>query len=126
MSLTVRQLPRSEWSRLDATSLGVQSADLPEGSTVIAVERDGELVACWSGFGLVHYHLEGLGVVPAERGNPSVFRKLLIGMRRHVESLGVPSVWTGARTPEVVGMLATAGAEPIDVALYVLPVKETT
>jgi hypothetical protein len=124
MSLTSRVLPVNEWGKLEGTALGSVRATLPDNTTVIVVERDGRLVACWAGMGLTHYHVEGLEIVPDERGNTSVARRLLMGMREHVASLGVPAVFTGSQTAEVSRMLESAGASPAEMTLYVLPMKD--
>ncbi len=122
--LTVRELPQSEWHKLDGTGIGAVRQLLPQTATVIVVERGENVVACWAGLPTCHYVVEGLEVVPAEQGNVAVLRKLLLGMKAHLRAEGVTNVLTGANTDEIRALLAHAGAVETGVSLYAWPIEE--
>ena len=120
--LTDRLLPPAEWDKLATTNLGHSRSYLPDDADVVVVERDGVIVGCCALLGLRHIHLEGMEIVPEERGNPAVFRHLLAAMRDRIDALHVPSVFAGSQTGEMAEMLARIDATPVNMTIYVLPV----
>jgi N-acetylglutamate synthase-like GNAT family acetyltransferase len=75
------------------------------------VEAEGEIVACWALFSMVH--LEGCWIAPAQRKNAGVVRRLLAGMTRAARDMGAATVWTSATDPDVADLAARLGAVEI-------------
>jgi N-acetylglutamate synthase-like GNAT family acetyltransferase len=109
--MTSRILPREDYGRLVGTELEQVAPLLPEGSRVVVVEAEGEIVACWALFSMVH--LEGCWIAPAQRGNAGVVRRLLAGMTRAARDMGAATVWTSATDPDVADLAARLGAVEI-------------
>lgn len=92
--MTTRLLPRAEYHRLAGTLLESAVAVLPAESVVVAVEDDGQLVACGALYPV--WHLDGVWIAPAYRQRVSVGRRLLRGLRGALQTLHVPEVWAMA------------------------------
>ncbi len=122
MSLTRRVLPRDEWHRLTG-ALGSCWEQIPASSTVLVVERDGAIVAQWSGHPMFQYLVDGLEIVEPERGNPSVARQLLRAMYEHVQTVGVANILTGAADDATRKLLHKAGAKKAEMDMYSWPVE---
>lgn len=121
--LTSRLLPIDEWPRLTG-ALGTVWEQIPTTSTVIVVERDGRIVAQWSGSPVFQYFVDGLEIVPDEQGNIAVARKLLLAMLANVTQVGVSNVLTGAADDKTRALLHTAGAKKADMDLYNWPIGD--
>lgn len=122
MSLSVRPLPVEEWHRLKG-DLGQVKEQLPAGTTVIVVEREGEIVGQWSGMVLTHYHVEGLEILVGDH-KTAIARNLLLGMLAHVRARGESAVLTGAQTEAVRTMLTSVGASKADFDMYAWPIGD--
>lgn len=118
--MTTRVLPVEEWPRLAETTFGpVLGALRPEACEILVVEDGARIVGCWAL--LTVLHVEGVWVADEERRRGAVQRRLLHGMRALVAQHGSSSVWTGAVTPEVEGIIQRLGGEPIPFPSYLLP-----
>src|SRR5258708_3987314 len=94
--MTTRILPATEWGRLIGTEAEVIWPHLvPERTTIVVVERDGQIVGCHVLSWLLH--AECLWIAPQFRGRPSVARRLWLAVQ-HVarDYWHVPSFVTGA------------------------------
>jgi N-acetylglutamate synthase-like GNAT family acetyltransferase len=118
--VTARVLRADEWPRVAHTEIGPALGVLPPGSQILVVEDGAEVAGCWAL--LPYYHVEGLWVAPAYRKRGAVLRRLIVGMRRLAQAVGVRAVWTGSVSDEVTGLLQHYGAQPIPGAHYAMPV----
>ena len=117
-----RLLERDEWHRLSPDSLPEESRDLlPPETVVLAVERDGEIIASW--IALPVWHLEGVWIAPSHRKNVAVVKRLLTGMRGVLRALGLQRVVTHALDDEVRGLLDHLGATALPGTAYSIPVE---
>lgn len=120
--ITTRVLPPEEWTRLvdfePFRSTGLP--DRPDLWRIGVVERDGQIVAFSALFTTVHWDL--FHVVPAERGNPAVFRALLErGAETMIEhQIAVVHTTVPAGQPELEAMLERFGFTRTEGALYYL------
>jgi len=116
-----RILPPDEW----AFKGGDLTAFNPDFSIIVVVEEggpEGRVLARWGATTIVH--VEGLEVVPEAQKNPAVAGALL---RLMVETLLAQNVWevlTQATSPEVEGMIQTAGGRPVPGTTWVIPLKD--
>ncbi len=97
--MTTRNLPESEWNRLDPAkmklpAIGVAAVD----GNVIVVEEAGEIIGCWSIMTCVH--VEGLWIDPRYRGKVAVARRLWNAMRQIVKQRGAKGALMCVVTPE--------------------------
>lgn len=113
---TSRELPPAEWHRLPPTTTQLL---IGEEALVAAVERDGELIACWPALTVIH--ADGAWIRPGYRKNPAVFRTLTERFFQMLRCRGVPQVLTVPQTPEVARILSRWGAVPLG-PLYLLPI----
>jgi hypothetical protein len=121
--MTSRILPVEEWSRLVGTELeSIIGVMIPEQTTVMVVEDgEGAIVGTWA---LIRFlHAEGFWIRPDHRGQGSVLRRLIAVTRAEAHRQGELVVWTGAVTPDVEELLVHAGAAPLPIQHYLLPVN---
>ena len=116
--MIARLLPPEEWSRLDGKMPQVAPLLPPGDVQVVAVESDGEIVACATLFKATHW--EGTWVSPEHR-NGGVVRALLRGARGAAEKLGSVWVFTGANEPKMAATIKRLGGVPIEMETYLLP-----
>lgn len=118
--MTTRMLSRDEWAtKLAGTELEAAVPYL-DGAQVVVVEDGETVVGCWA---LIPYvHVEGVWIAPAHRGRGSVARRLLSGMRRAAQAMGVSTVMTAAISDDVRELLAHLGATKLPGEHYALPV----
>lgn len=123
MTLTARVLPRAEWRRLSETDVDLSAwLKLPEDTTrVVVVERDGEIVGCWTALQMMHF--EGFWIAPAYRRRGSVLRRLLVHMQELLRGYGITQVLTLATTPEVRALLLTANATPVPGDTFMISIQ---
>lgn len=122
-TLTTRELPPEEWSRLDGTELGASWHQLqPTWARVLVVEDGDQIVGCWALMNL--WHLEGLWLAPEWQHRPSVARRLWVGMRRLMASVGAQSAITASVTPNVQALLEKR-AVALPVNWYVMQMGDT-
>lgn len=119
--LQTRILPAEEWPRLAGTELETVWPLLPHDTAqVLVVERNGEIVACWSLMPV--YHVEGLWLAPGSGGG--VFRALIRAMRALVREKGVTAVLTNACTPAVERLIQTARGRQVPGTTHLIPVGD--
>lgn len=107
--MTTRELPPLEWGALEGTELeSVWPVLDPDTSRVLVVEDEGQIVACWAFFRLIH--AEGIWIKPSHRGRMSVVRRVLSGLCRIVPEMGGRAVNTAATSDEVADLLIRLGA----------------
>lgn len=121
--MIVRDLPASEWDRLTGTELErIRVLFRPDQARVLVVENDaGEIVGCWSLFAA--WHVEGLWIAPAYRGQGNVARRLLRTMKSWIRTAGVSGVVTASLDPAVSAYLIRLGAYPLPGAAYIWPMQ---
>ena len=124
--MTIRELPPSEWGRLEHTELGgVIEACPPEQTMVFVVENDAhEIIGCWCCYSMLH--LEGLWIREDHRLKGSVGRRLWGTMRRFLLSRGAIGAVTGSITHDVTQMLERAGARKLPGEQFYLPVVRSS
>lgn len=114
-----RDLPESEWGRLDLPH------QLPRGSRVIAVEdEEGRIVGYWCVITAVH--LEPVWIDPAYRGNASMVRKLWRGVRDVLVDNNVEmAVAVLMRDNPASHVIKRMGFQPVNADLYFAAVNST-
>lgn len=121
--MTIRTLPREEWSKIDAAAgREILAAGVPDSLQVVVVEdADGKIVGSWM---LVQVaHAECLWVAPEHRGRASVFRRLLSGMTRAGRALGVTGLMTHAVDPRVEQLVLGYGGARVPGSAWTFPLK---
>jgi hypothetical protein len=119
--MQARVLPAAEWDRLAETGLDL-TLWLPldrQAAQIVVVEDAGAIVACWSVMAV--RHVEGFWVHPAHRQRGGALRRLFVGMRTLLRSLGATAVVTHAATPDIAALLRAAGATDLGPS-FLLPV----
>jgi len=92
-----RLLPREEWHRLPEQALRDVAQDLPQGTNIIVIEVDGEIIANW--MLMPTWRLEGMYCAPEYRRHAGVARRMLVSMRQLMNVLGVRTVFTTTIEP---------------------------
>ena len=95
--MTARVLPASEWHRIEETGLDVALwSALEAGPTQIVIVEDNaqQIVACWGTFAV--RHVEGFWVRPDHQKRAGTLRRLFVGMRALLATLGTQAVVTQA------------------------------
>jgi hypothetical protein len=109
--LTVRELPPAEFSRLAHLPIGQARVLDPTQVVVLVVEDDGEIVATWAAFSVVH--VDGLWIDPASRQRIGVTRRVVEGMRAALTARQVAEVVTITTAPEVATLAQKVGGTRI-------------
>lgn len=120
--MVTRELPPSEWARLQGMDLAEAVPYLvPDRDVVLVVEDGDRIVGCWA---LVTVrHAEGVWIHPDYRGKTSVARRLWVHMGAIARRLGVSRVVTGADDPGIARLLERHGAEKLSMESYVMAVN---
>lgn len=106
----VRILLPSEWNRLDKSNLNYELLD-ERFTNIMVIERDKEIIAHWALTPI--YHAEGIWIRPDYRGNPTIVRKLLRGMKIMAETVDAPFVITNTSDEKVKELLTKIEAEKL-------------
>lgn len=77
----------------------------------MVVEKDNEIIAHWALTPI--YHAEGVWIKPEFRGNPTVVKNLLRGMKVMAENVGAPFVITNTSDDKVKELLRKIEAEKL-------------
>src|SRR5258708_37907414 len=110
--MIARVLPREEWSRLKGTEAEqLWPALNPSHSRVLVVEDEGEIIATWCLFPMVH--AECLWAKPDHRGVYGAAKALLSLMRQEVAQWKVNAVMTASMSPHVTKLIEKFGGEKI-------------
>lgn len=117
--MTTRILPPEEYFKLDGTEAKDVWSRLPDGSQVIVVEHEGEIVGCWIAMKVLH--AECLYIAPEHRKKSSVGRRLLSALRTIAEREHAKSVWTAAMEDDVRGLLKHFGATQVPGDHFIMP-----
>ena len=126
--MITRILPPEEWGRLVDTPLESSWQDLnPSWAKVLVVEDGDRIVGCWTLLSI--WHLEGLWIAPDYRQKTSVARRIWVGMKRLMGSVGAGAAVTAAITPDIESLLdgrsrALLGPEGERLSWYVLEMGE--
>lgn len=120
MGLETRLLPQEEWHKLAGTEAEALWPHLPESAKVIVVERDGEIVGCWTLMPV--WHAEAVWIAPAHQVKAAVARRLWTTMRSLAASLGARSVFTSALDDRIRHLLEAHGAKQLPGSHYIIPV----
>lgn len=119
--MTVRTLPREQWSRVRHTPLGEALPLLPPDTEVLIVEDEaGAIVGTWAVLRYVHVH--GFWIADAHRKRGAVLRRLLQGLRAAAERWGARAVMTSAETSDVAELIRRYGGRKLPGAPFVFPV----
>lgn len=121
--MVARVLPASEWHRIAETGLDVALwSQLEAGPTQIVIVEDAQhhIVACWGTFAV--RHVEGFWVRADHQKRGGTLRRLFVGMRALLTTLGTQAVVTQAETPEIAALLRSAGATRVPGESFQLPV----
>ena len=120
--LVGRVLDPREWAeKLQGTALEGAALD-PVFSSIVVVEVDGIVVACWAIMTAVH--VEGLWEAETYRGHAGVSRALLSATVAELQRHHVAEVLTQSLTPEVGTLCEKAGGRKVPGQTWVIPVKE--
>lgn len=92
--MEIRELPRSEWYRLQGTLLEGVAGSLSPCARVLVQEEDGLIVRCIALDQV--WHLECAWVAPAYRGSIRGGRMFVRRLRDLIGSLGIREVWSMA------------------------------
>lgn len=121
--MRARVLRQEEWSRIAETGLDVALwSALEAGPTQIVIVEDaaGQIVACWGTFAV--RHVEGFWVRADHQKRGGTLRRLFVGMRALLKTLGTQAVVTQAETPAIASLLQAAGATRVPGESFQLPV----
>ena len=124
MAIAARWLPRLEWSKLAETELSHLATLPPEQNvpiSVLVVEEDTRIVACWSRTTVEH--VEGVWEAPDVRGRIDITRLLLNTMLDSLRADGLVDVMTQAMTPEVEAIISKLGGRQLPGSVWVFPVR---
>ncbi len=115
-----RILPPEEWAEKTP-----EFVTFPPGHSIVVVVEDGgpggQVLAQWGALTVVH--VEGLQVIPEAQKNPVVAGALLQTMVGALLTMGIVEVLTQADSPEVEGMIQTAGGRQLPGTAWVIPLK---
>jgi hypothetical protein len=119
MSYQTRLLPVEEWCRLKGTEAEqVYHYFSKEHTNVMVVEKDKELIATWSL--IPYYHAECAWVAEKYRKNPNVLKRLVVGMKKMANEVGVGSVIASATTEETAKLLLHMDGQKLPGEHYVI------
>lgn len=121
--MTTRLLRADEWDRIRETPLAFdvwRHLDASAVQIVIVEDEAGAIVACWAT--MACRHVEGFWVRPDHQKRGGTLRRLFVGMRELLTSLGTSTVLTQAETPEVAALLEDAGGTRMKGTSYYLPI----
>lgn len=91
--VTHRVLPFDEWYKAaDIPPFNTGGLPNPQFWRIVVVERDGVIVAACSLFDTVHW--DGFWTAEGDRGNPLVFKELLVGGLEVMQEYAIPMVHT--------------------------------
>ena len=121
--ITSRVLPFEEWAKLPESLDPMLMGMRPGTCRVCVVERDGEIVAHWLLFPVLH--AECVWIAPQERRG-MVARRLLRIMRSAARSLGFDRVWSGTTEASVTRLMThkALNAAVVPGLPFVMPVGE--
>jgi N-acyl-L-homoserine lactone synthetase len=114
-----RILPVEEWYKLKGTEaeFAYEYFDV-EHTSVMVIEKDRNIIATWS---LVpYYHAECVWISNDYRGNPTVAKRLLVGMRQMAAGVGVSSVITTSISEQISKILEKINAKKLPGIHYVI------
>lgn len=117
--VTHRVLPFDEWYRVaDIPPFSTGGLPNPQFWRIVVVERDGVIVAACSLFDTVHW--DGFWTAEGDRGNPLVFKELLVGGLEVMQEYEISMVHTAVpdNRPDLQVMLARFGFESTEGRLY--------
>lgn len=121
----VRALPVEEWPRLAHTEAGMVWPHLdPSKSTIIVVEKDGEIIGCHAL--LYVLHAECLWIDPRFRGRSSVARRLWEAVRRAALACGARTLVTASMDVTVERLLAHVEAVRLPGTHFSIPLRKGT
>jgi|SRR5215510_732841 len=106
----VHVLRLEEWKRLDKNNIRYDLLDEFH-TNIMVVEKDNEIIAHWALTPI--YHAEGVWIKPEFRGNPTVVKNLLRGMKVMAENVGAPFVITNTSDDKVKELLRKIEAEKL-------------
>ena len=112
MSVTVRELPVEEWSRLEGYPIATNELPDPDRCAVLVAEDDGKIIGTW-GVVLAPF-LEALWVDADYRQKTFTAAKMLIGMRNMLEERGIHQAFTLVQSPYVLELAQKAGFQVLD------------
>lgn len=119
----VRALPVEEWPKLAHTEAAMVWPHLdPSKSTVIVVEKDGEILGCHALTYLLH--AECLWIDPRFRGRSSVARRLWSAVRTAALACGARTLITAALDPAVERLLDHVEAIRLPGAHFSIPLRK--
>lgn len=120
MHPVARILPPEEWEAKTPEFL-----PLPRDHSIVVVVEDGpggQVLGRWAALTVVH--VEGLSIIPEAQKHPAVAGALLSTMVKALLAMGVIEVLTQAETPDVEGMIQTAGGRQVPGNTWVIPLKD--
>lgn len=121
MNIKERTLPPEEYARLKGTELENVWPVFPPEARVTVVEDDGEIVACWSAFPIVH--VEGLWVKPTHK-NARVVRSMINHTFENARQMGARAVLTSAVDEKVEHLALRVGGVPLPGKHFVINITE--
>ena len=118
-----RVLPFAEWERLPESLDPMLAAMAPGSCRVCVVEEDGEIVAHWLLFPVLH--AECVWIAPKKRKG-SVARRLLRIMKAAAKDLGFDRVWSNTTQDDVTQLMSHPALHALIVPglPFVIPVGE--
>ena len=117
--MIARCLPMEEWHRLDESLDPLVMQLAPSTSRICVIEEDGEIVARWVLYPILH--AEAVWIAPEKRKKGRIPARLLSLMRDAARSLGFDRVMTSSDSEEVTKLLARLQAQPVPVLNFWLP-----
>jgi len=118
--MTARVLPIEEWDRLDESLDPILMNLSPSTARVCVVEDQGEIVARWLLFPVLH--AECIWIAPHKRKTGRVAAHLLKLMRQSARALGFDRVWTNSDREDVTRLVEKLGAQIVPGLPVILPV----
>jgi len=122
--VNTRQLPVAEWPRLaDTVLVNVWDTLSPDHTRVVVVEDDkGKIVGTCAVMTFVH--VEGLGIAEDCRKQGAVWRRLMHGVGKVAEEIGVRAMVAGSADEEMSDYLARMGTTPLDAQFCAVPMNQ--
>lgn len=109
---TTRILPPDEWDKLKGTEAGSVYQFFDTNLTnVMVIEKDDEIIASWCL--MPYYHAECVWITEEHRGNPTVARRLVAGMKKMADEIGIHAVITTSTDKKVTELIEHFDAEKL-------------